>query len=800
MPNLDENLENVNQRTGSSGGNLSTVEDRRRFQTNVRIDIASIMNQMNVVYKPLLEALSKEVGIDALDLGLSGNVIFTHIGATAADATAYWDSQLNRTRTVKETVDVLLSEIGRIENLVSSIEPAGVAAPVAETDRITNNELNLRQLRKDSMGPAYSFDNDGLPDLTHPLSQHIDALGAFFSGFPGTGNAGFTTSYPALSLNILLSDITIDTTLAQSTIDDLPTDLSSIRAFIGMDTVGPETPTYSAHGPVVIVSDGDTLEEAIQKLDEFVDSNDLEIWDKTGSVVSNTGPDSDVATDDWVVGSSSLDDDGVNDNRAQFDKSKGAFRAGAATGTEWDDANRGIASAAFGLNNTAAAIGSTAAGGAGNTIDSASLGSFIATGLTCSITSSDYSFIGTGRENEINSSASSAIVAGGINAGGNKNTINDSNYAFIGAGLINHIHETSNGAFIGAGVSNVVGTSGSGFAAAQSAIVAGNGNKINTSVVNSTSSFIGGGQLNTINDSSTSAIVGGSSNSITGISGTSLGNIIGGGLGNSIGDGVVSMRGAGIFSGLTNSVFGGANPAVIVGGRTNVVDTSSDAIIGAGRSNTVLDNSDDSGIFCGNGSTIDASPQSFVGGGESHSIDNAAYATIPGGRENTVEADYGSASGFRSVANNYGAEVHASGYFATNGDAQGEELIWRGTTTDAAPTEIFLDGSSIQYIPDDSSSYILNVMLVARQTGGAAGTVGDSLYEEIKLGISRTAGTTAGMTGGSQTQIAAAAGAAGWVVAGGIDGGTQAVTITVTGELNKDISWVATARIVKVSG
>ena len=55
---------------------------------------------------------------------------------------------------------------------------------------------------------------------------------------------------------------------------------------------------------------------------------------------------------DFVFGSSQLDDTGVaaQDSRIFFDKGKGAFRAGEVSGTEWDTANVGDQSVAFGLN------------------------------------------------------------------------------------------------------------------------------------------------------------------------------------------------------------------------------------------------------------------------------------------------------------------------------------------------------------------------------------------------------------------------------------------------------------------
>ncbi|MCH8904375.1 MAG: tail fiber domain-containing protein [Bacteroidetes bacterium] len=80
------------------------------------------------------------------------------------------------------------------------------------------------------------------------------------------------------------------------------------------------------------------------------------------NVTSNSG--GTLATDDFVFGSSQLDDDGdVNhDFRFFFDKSTGAFRAGAVTTTEWDAVNSGLYSVAFGSNTIASGNVSTALG------------------------------------------------------------------------------------------------------------------------------------------------------------------------------------------------------------------------------------------------------------------------------------------------------------------------------------------------------------------------------------------------------------------------------------------------------
>ena len=69
--------------------------------------------------------------------------------------------------------------------------------------------------------------------------------------------------------------------------------------------------------------------------------------------------------DDFVFGSDKLNNDLATSNddyRFFFDKSKGAFRAGAGMSTDWDDSNRGQLSAAFGINNIASGLLSSAFG------------------------------------------------------------------------------------------------------------------------------------------------------------------------------------------------------------------------------------------------------------------------------------------------------------------------------------------------------------------------------------------------------------------------------------------------------
>lgn len=86
------------------------------------------------------------------------------------------------------------------------------------------------------------------------------------------------------------------------------------------------------------------------------------IFTREQNVVSNSG--GSLSLDDFVFGSSSLDEDGNADHRKRmiFDKSRGAFRAGEVSGTEWDESVRGFFSFAAGSSNQVSGESSGALG------------------------------------------------------------------------------------------------------------------------------------------------------------------------------------------------------------------------------------------------------------------------------------------------------------------------------------------------------------------------------------------------------------------------------------------------------
>lgn len=199
--------------------------------------------------------------------------------------------------------------------------------------------------------------------------------------------------------------------------------------------------------------------------------------------------------------------------------------------------------------------------------------------------------------------------------------------------------------------------------------------------------------------------------------------------------------------------------------------------------------SDYSGSCGGSTISIDDSPHAFSGGGLGNEINSADGGAVLGGR----------------YANShlYGMLARASGKFSASGDAQESRFVARNTTTDATATDLFLDGSSERIVLPASRSWRFSIDIMARQTAGTAGTVGDSAFWTITGGIKRDgAGNTAligtpqgtGVPGANDRDAAAAA----WSVAVTADDTNDALDIAVTGEANKTIHWVAKIELVEV--
>lgn len=97
----------------------------------------------------------------------------------------------------------------------------------------------------------------------------------------------------------------------------------------------------------------------------------------------------------------------------------------------------------------------------------------------------------------------------------------------------------------------------------------------------------------------------------------------------------------------------------------------------------------------------------------------------------------------------------------------------------------------------DTTSYLIEARIVARQTGGAAGAVGDTAAFVIQGTFEATGGSVT-QTGATQAAYTENSVDATWAVAFSVSGLT--VKIDVTGAVNKNLTWRVLAKMHKVAG
>ena len=275
----------------------------------------------------------------------------------------------------------------------------------------------------------------------------------------------------------------------------------------------------------------------------------------------------------------------------------------------------------------------------------------------------DFSTIGGGGGNYIQSGAYSSVIAGGggnlveyggygsLIAGGYNNIIrSNTSISSIGGGLGNAVGPDINLSMIGGGLYNTN-------AGALAGIASGYLNKIEP---NSGLSFIGGGQENTIElNAGRSAIGGGWLNRIydgadeSVIAGGNAGKIfngaresfIGGGFDNRIQTNAV---GSSIGAGFGNSVGISSWVGTIPGGQNNSISNNTPwATIGGGADNKIMDNAERASIAGGSGNSIgnNSAGAAIAGGIQNVISNNAPQATIAGGYQNIAAFRYATVGG-----------------------------------------------------------------------------------------------------------------------------------------------------------
>jgi hypothetical protein len=422
----------------------------------------------------------------------------------------------------------------------------------------------------------------------------------------------------------------------------------------------PSAPFPGAGTTIVIAPNGDLYADA--------SIGGAGAFETTANVTSNSP--GDLATDDFVFGSDSLDDDGdVNhDFRMLFDKSRGAFRAGEERATNWDEPSRGSYSFAFGTDVSANAWNSITFG---QECGVSSLNSIVASGYQNAISYSAYigpeDFTGQGYGNGIltgtgNGISADEFVPGGLNPG---TAGNGTVGAAIVGGINNGIGRFGAASIIGSGEGNGISVAvfgkptppgeafASGIFSGWQNIIANNGDSDvsvilggKSNYIDGSYSIIGGGEQNLIEESALSGL--GSHNAIVGgrlnlINSSGSRNFIGGG------GGTLASNANEINDPASDSVVvGGANNTLnssysaIVCGLSNSIDDSNNSFIGSGETNLIQTTGSESqrnSIVGGSSNQITGlnAQSCFVGGGEGSTIQATKFSSIVGGALNNIQ-------------------------------------------------------------------------------------------------------------------------------------------------------------------
>lgn len=175
-------------------------------------------------------------------------------------------------------------------------------------------------------------------------------------------------------------------------------------------------------------------------------------------------------------------------------------------------------------------------------------------------------------------------------------------------------------------------------------------------------------------------------------------------------------------------------------------------------------------------------------GGTSSGSYSFSFGLIP-----SATGTYSWAAGERPSAPLYGQFSEASGMFGATGDAQHGRIRARRATTDATPSNLFLDGSSARWVVPANSSGTAMVTVVARTATAGAETMTWRRRVNWQRGVAvgtvtvdvETVGTDRGYTGGAWGSGPA------WSLSITADTTNGAINIIGTGAAATSIRWLA---------
>jgi hypothetical protein len=169
----------------------------------------------------------------------------------------------------------------------------------------------------------------------------------------------------------------------------------------------------------------------------------------------------------------------------------------------------------------------------------------------------------------------------------------------------------------------------------------------------------------------------------------------------------------------------------------------------------------------------------------------SAQSSVSIGEENNASGAQSKATGYRALADRYGLQSRAAGFFAAVGDAQSVLFVARNKTTTNSAVTLFLDGSSTRLTVPSGKILHLQVTLLGSKSDGAAVA---SYMRQVT--IKNVAGTTSLV--GTVNTIGTDE-AAGTSIAITADDTNDALQIAVTGITSETWRWVAVVEGVEMA-
>lgn len=205
--------------------------------------------------------------------------------------------------------------------------------------------------------------------------------------------------------------------------------------------------------------------------------------------------------------------------------------------------------------------------------------------------------------------------------------------------------------------------------------------------------------------------------------------------------------------------------------------------------NTQVASGAHSTILGGQDNTASGAHSSVVGG--QANVSSGSHATTAG-RGNTASGSMTVATGYESSASLYGQRAHAVGKFSTLGDCQEETFLARATTTNATPTEVYLDGSSERLtLPDNCSVSVVAYVLGRSSTG-------DTGHYKFEFTAKRAVGAGTTALVGASTKTVIAEDNAAWDCLVEPDSFNGNIGMLVTGVAATNIHWIIRLQILKL--